>query len=180
MMSDKYSFIVVKYPQQDTAQAALDKLKQLRKEKVVELKDAVAITKTEKGKVKLHQTDDDTGWGGFWKGGLIGVILSLLFGGPVWALAGAAVGTLIGWHDRGIKNDLLNYLGGKLTPNESALAVLINKADWAKLEEGMEAAGFHGEAVITDLTDEHMEMIEQLAGDPEVVEAVSEEIEVAE
>jgi uncharacterized membrane protein len=111
---------------------------------------------------------------------LVGVIFSLLFGGPIWAVAGAAVGTLIGWHDRGIKNDLLDYLGGKLAPNESALAVLIKKADWAKLEEGMEAAGFHGENVITDLTDEHMEMIEKLAGDPEVVEAVPEEIEITE
>ena len=58
-MSEKYSFIVVKYPQKETAEAALAAVVGLSKEKVVKLKDAVAITKTEKGKIKLHQTKDD-------------------------------------------------------------------------------------------------------------------------
>ncbi len=58
-MSEKYSFIVVKYPQKETGEAALQVVKELAKDKVVKLKDAVAITKTEKGKIKLHQTKDD-------------------------------------------------------------------------------------------------------------------------
>ena len=58
-MSDKYSFIVVKYPQKTTADEALKAVLGLQKEKVVKLRDAVTITKTEKGKIKLHQTKDD-------------------------------------------------------------------------------------------------------------------------
>ena len=65
--SDKYSFIVVKYPQKDTAEAALETVMGLAKEKVVKLRDAVAITKTEKGKIKLHQTKDDPASKGFLK-----------------------------------------------------------------------------------------------------------------
>ena len=58
-MSDKYSFIVVKYPQANTAADALEAVKYLSNEGVVKLRDAVVITKTEKGKIKLNQTKDD-------------------------------------------------------------------------------------------------------------------------
>ena len=101
-MSDKYSFIVVKYPEKDTATAALHAVKHLSKEKVVKLKDAVTFSKNKKGKVKLHQTKDDTAGKGFLKGGLIGIIFGLLFGGAGWVAAGAVVGLFVGWNDRGI------------------------------------------------------------------------------
>ncbi|KPK01833.1 MAG: hypothetical protein AMJ56_21670 [Anaerolineae bacterium SG8_19] len=88
---EKYNFIVVKYPQPDTAEAALAVVRKLEKEKVVKLKDAVAITKTEKGKIKLHQTKDDPAGKGFLKGGLIGLIFAVLFGPAGWVVAGAAL-----------------------------------------------------------------------------------------
>ena len=69
-MADKYSFLVIKYPKADTATEALAALKELSKDKVVKLKDAVAITKTAKGKIKLHQTKDDKAGKGFVKGGI--------------------------------------------------------------------------------------------------------------
>ncbi len=77
-MSEKYSFIVVKYPQKETGGAALPVVKELAKEKIVKLKDAVAITKTEKGKIKLQQTKDDPASKGFLKGGVIGIIFAVL------------------------------------------------------------------------------------------------------
>ena len=79
-MSDKYSFLVIKYPHPDTAMAALEALKELSHEKVVKLRDAVAVTKNEKGKIKVHQTKDDSIGKGFVKGGLIGVVFAALFG----------------------------------------------------------------------------------------------------
>ena len=48
---DKYSFIVVKYPRRETADQALKAVLGLAKEKKVKLRDAVAITKTDKGKI---------------------------------------------------------------------------------------------------------------------------------
>jgi uncharacterized membrane protein len=177
-MSDKDSFIVVKYPQKDTAQAALVAVKGLAKEKVVKLKDAVAVTKTEKGKVKLHQTKDDPAGTGFLKGGVVGIIFAVLFGAAGWIAAGALLGTAFAMFDRGIKNKLLKEIGEKMTPDESALAVLIREADWATLQARMDQAGFQGEAVITELVDEHLAEVEKLADNPEVVEAVPEEVEL--
>ena len=144
---DKYNFIVVKYAQPDTADKALAELRNLAKEKVVKLKDAVAITKTEKGKIKLHQTKDDPAGKGFLKGGLIGLLFALLFGPAGWLVAGAALGTAFAMFDRGIKNKLLKELGEDMTSDESALAVLIIEADWDTLQARM-AAKYTGEVVV--------------------------------
>ena len=177
---EKYNFIVVKYAGTDTAEAALGTVLELAKEKVVKLKDAVAITKTEKGKIKLHQTKDDPAGKGFLKGGLIGLLFALLFGPAGWIVAGAALGTAFSMFDRGIKNKLLKELGEEMTPDQSALAVLVDEADWATLQERMAAQNFQGETVVSELIDEHLDEVEKLTDKDEVVEAVPEEVEITE
>lgn len=177
--SEKYSFIVVKFPAKDTAEVALDFVRDLDKD-VVKLKDAVAITKTEKGKVKLHQTKDDTAGKGFLKGGLIGIIFMVLFGGAPWLVAGAALGTAFAMFDRGIKDKLLKEVGEKMTADESALAVLVKEADWTSLEEQFGAQSYGGETVVSELTPDDMAEIEKLADDPEKVESVPEEMDLTE
>ena len=179
MSNEKYSFIVVKYAGAETAGEALATVRDLAKEKVVKLKDAVAITKTEKGKIKLHQTKDDTAGKGFLKGGVIGLIFAVLFGGAAWIVAGAALGTAFGMFDRGIKDKLLKELGEKMTPDESALAVLIEEADWGTLLSRMDAK-YSGEAVVEQLVEDHLAAVEALTEQPETVEAVPEELELTE
>jgi len=175
---DKYSFIVVKYPQQDTADAALKAVLGLQKEKVVKLRDAVAITKTEKGKLKLHQTKDDTAKKGFVKGGGIGVLFALLFGPVGWVAAGAALGTAFAMFDRGIKDKLLKELGEKMTPEQSAMAVLVEEADWEKALGRMADLKLQGEVVVQEMVAEHLAAIEKLVDVPPTTEAVPEELAV--
>ena len=67
-MSEKYIFIIIKYPKADTAIEALAALRGLMQEKIVSLKDAVAVTKTEKGEIMLHRTQDDLTAKGFLNG----------------------------------------------------------------------------------------------------------------
>ncbi len=177
-MADKYSFIVVKYPKQDTANAALKVVLGLAKEKVVKLRDAVAITKTEQGKIKLHQTKDDPASKGLLKGGGIGVLFALLFGPPGWIVAGAALGTAFSLFDRGIKNKLLKELGEKMTPQQSALAVLVEEADWEKALGRMADQNFQGEVIVQELIAEHLASIEKLVDVPPTTEAVPEEVKV--
>jgi uncharacterized membrane protein len=179
-MSQEYSFIVVKYPKKETGEAALGLVKELAKEKVVKLKDAVAITKTEKGKIKLHQTKDDATGSGFLKGGVIGVAFAILFGPAGWIVAGAALGGAFATFDRGIKNKLLKELGENMTTDESALAVLVQEADWATLQDRFAAADLQGDRVVSELVAEHLAEVEKLTEKPEVVEAVPEEMEVPE
>jgi len=176
---EKYRFVVVKYGQPETADAALVVVRKLDKEKIVKLKDAVAITKTEKGKIKLHQTKDDPAGKGFLKGGLIGLIFAVLFGPAGWIVAGAALGTAFALFDRGIKNKLLKELGENMTSDESALAVLVEEGDWDTLNARMDAK-FTGEVIVSEIVDEHLAKAEELVENEEVIETVPEELEIGE
>jgi|GEM_PF-1963035 uncharacterized membrane protein len=178
-MADKYSFIVVKYPKQDTGEAALAAVIGLSKENIVKLRDAVAITKTPKGKIKLHQTKDDGAKQGFLKGGLIGVIFALLFGPAGWIVAGAALGTAFSLFDRGIKDKLLKELGEKMTPEESGLAVLVEEADWNTALTRMASYNFNGTIVVQETVGDAGEEIEKfLASRGAAAEPVPEEVSV--
>jgi uncharacterized membrane protein len=174
---ERYNFIVVKYPGKNTAEAALAVVRKLEKEKVVKLKDAVAITTTEKGKIKLHQTKDDPAGKGFLKGGLIGLIFALLFGPAGWIVAGAALGTAFSMFDRGIKNKLLKELGENMTSDESALAVLIVEADWDTLNARMDAK-YSGQVIVQQMVEEHLDQAEELVDNEAVVATVPEELDI--
>jgi len=174
-MADKFSFIVVKYAQKETAEAALAVVLGLAKEKVVKLKDAVTITKTDKGKLKLHQTTDDSAGKGLMKGGVIGLIFAVLFGPAGWIAAGALLGAAFAMFDRGIKDKLLKELGENMTADESALAVLVEQADWAVVKERMAAQNFKGEVVVSELVEEHLAEVEKLSENDKAVEAVPDE-----
>jgi uncharacterized membrane protein len=175
---EKYSFIVVRYPKPDTAEAALAMVMDMAKDKILQLKDAVAITKTEDGKIKLHQTKDDPASKGFLKGGAIGILFALLFGPAGWIAAGALLGTAFAMFDRGIKDQLLKELGEKMTPEQSALAILIEDADWKLVNQRIADRNFNGELVVSELVEEHMAQVEALAENAKAVEAVPEEIEL--
>ncbi len=177
-MSDKYSFLVIKYPHPDTAMDALAALKELSRDKVVKLRDAVAVTKNEKGKIKVHQTKDDSIGKGFVKGGLIGVVFAALFGPVGWIAMGAAAGGLFASFDRGIKNRLLKELGENMTPAESAVAILVEHADWQTAVERMKAHGFGGQLVVSEIVAEDLAEVEKLLEDPETVASVPEELEI--
>ena len=175
---DKYSFIVVKYPGKETADTALKAVLGMAKEKVVKLRDAVVITKTEKGKIKLHQTKDDPTSKGLLKGGGIGVIFAVLFGPAGWIVAGAAAGGALATFDRGIKNKLLKELGEKMTPEQSAMAVLVEEADWETALGRMADLDLKGEVIVQELVAEHLAAIEKLVDVPPTTEAVPEEMAV--
>ncbi len=136
------------------------------------------ITKTDKGKIKLHQTKDDPTSKGLLKGGAIGVIFALLFGPPGWIVAGAALGGAFATFDRGIKNKLLKELGENMTPEQSALAVLVEKADWETALGRMADLNLKGEVIVQELVAEHLAAIEKLVDVPPTAEAVPEELKV--
>ena len=93
-MSD---LIAIAYPDQATAERVRGRLAEAVKAKVIELDDAVVISRDAEGKVKLHQTTSTAGvgaaGGAVW-GGLIGLLfLAPLLGMAVGAAAGAAGGS---------------------------------------------------------------------------------------
>jgi len=80
--------------------------------------------------------------------------------------------------DRGIKNKLLKELGEKMTPDQSALAVLVQDADWDTVKKRMAEKNFNGEVVVSELVEDNLAEAEKLTENAKVVEAVPEEVEL--
>ncbi len=121
---------------------------------MIDLEDAVAAVKDGKGKVKLHQivnlTAAGAASGGFW-GMLIGMIfLNPLLGLAVGASAGAVSGALT---DVGINDQFMKELAATLTPNSSALFVLVRKVTPDKVLAELKGTG--GKILQTSLSHEN-------------------------
>ena len=65
-----------------------------------------------------------------------------------------------------------------MTADESALAILVEEANWSKLKERMAAQNFQGEIIVSELVKEHLAEVEKLAEKPETVAGVPEEGDV--
>ena len=181
-MSEKYIFIVIKYPKADTAFEALAAIIELMQNKIVSLKDAVAVTKAETGEITLHRTLDDPANPDFLNGRLIGVIFADLFGPVGWDTNSALAGTASAMLGQGIQDPLLDEFGEKMTPDDSAVAGLVEHANWRKALDQMRPRNFQGTIIISqnvigDLADaQKMLMAEKIIFlEPEKVDQLPEE-----
>ena len=136
------TLVVIGYNEIHKAEEVRLTLVKLQRDYLIDLEDAVAVTKDAKGKIKLHQTVNLTAAGaasgGFW-GMLIGLIfLNPLLGLAVGASAGAVSGALV---DLGINDQFMKDLAATLTPNSSALFVLVCKSTPDKVLEEVKGTG---------------------------------------
>lgn len=125
-MSD---LIAIAFDSKDKAQQALARAVAMQKEHLLDLGDAVIVTKDEQGRVGLQQSVNTTAMGAA-QGGLWGTLIGMLFLNPLLGLAvGAASGALGGYlTDIGIDDGFMKEMGEKLTPGTSALFVLVRKS----------------------------------------------------
>lgn len=136
------TLVVIGYNEIHKAEEVRLTLVKLQRDYLIDLEDAVAVTKDAKGKIKLHQTVNLTAAGaasgGFW-GMLIGLIfLNPLLGLAVGASAGAVSGALV---DLGINDQFMKDLAATLTPNSSALFVLVCKSTPDKVLDEVKGTG---------------------------------------
>ena len=169
----KESLFIVSYSGRDTADEAYDTLRQMEKDKQVDIKTAMTVTRKDSGKLKLKHRRRLTTKKGLLAGGAVG----LLIGGAAAPaiLGGAAVGALIGSSRHGDRQEVKGFLEDKLGPDDSALAVLIKEADWEAVNEKMEPYG--GEDLLVALTDEDAAAIEALYADEEVTNATEQVVD---
>ncbi len=160
-MSD---LVAIAYDDPQTAEQVRDTLADLTKEKLVELDDAVVVTRDEGGKVRLHQAvhpvATGAAGGALW-GSLIGLIFLMPLMGAVFGAAGGALGGSM--TDSGIDDDFMKELGEKLTPGTSALFLLIRKSTPDKLLPRIEHFGGH--VIRTSLNDEDEQRLRTALGD---------------
>jgi len=162
-MSD---LIAVAYPDQETAERVRQTLGRLSVEHVIELADAVVVTRSDKGRVKLHQTvrpgAAGAAGGALW-GGLIGLLfLAPLLGAAIGAAAGGAAGATT---DYGVDDQFMRELGERLVPGSAALVVLVTRSTPDKVLP--QIAEFGGTVIQSSLSEEaEARLREALEGSP--------------
>lgn len=151
-MSD---LVVVAFPDEATAFEARAELVRLQKDYLIEMEDAVVVTRDASGAVKLHQAVNLTtagALGGTMWGALIGMLfLNPLLGAAAGAGAGAISGALT---DIGINDGFLKDVGQALDKGQSAVAVLIRKMTADKVLARMQTFRAKGRVIQTSLSDE--------------------------
>ena len=125
-MSD---LIAISFDNKEKAQQALERAARMQKSHLLDLADAVIVTRDENGKVRLQQTMNLTAAGAA-SGGMWGTLIGLLFLNPLIGLAvGAASGALAGsLSDIGINDRFMKDMGNELQPGSSALFVLVRQS----------------------------------------------------
>jgi len=141
-------------------------LARLQTQYLIEMEDAVVVTRDVEGKVKLHQPVNLTAAGAV-QGTLWGSLIGLLFLNPLLGAAiGAGSGAISGaLTDIGINDQFMKDLGATLTPGTSALFVLVRKSTPDKVLDGLKP--FIGKAKVlrTSLTkDKEDELRQALEG----------------
>lgn len=160
--------IVVSFDDEATGFELRAELTKMQKEYLLDMEDAVVVTKSEDGKVKLHQAMNLTAagavGGSFW-GLLIGVLfMNPLLGVAVGAGAGAASGALT---DLGVNDKFMKEMGEKLVPGGSQVFILLRKVTGDKVLARLEAFRSKGHVLQTSLSKEDEAGLKQLLeGDP--------------
>ena len=172
----KQSLIITAYEGRETANEVYKTVRQLEKDRKVDLKAAMVILRKKNGKLKVVQKRKAvSGWGGAALGTGLALLLGAATGG---VLAGAVIGGVIGGFGRKKRNRARHFLEDKLGVDDSALAVLITDADWEAVRDRIEHYG--GEIMAIELTDQAAMQISALAANEEVADAVAEEVEMEE
>ncbi len=157
-MSD---LLVISFPTEAQADEVRQKLLAMQNEYLIELGDAVVVTKTPEGHVRLNQLFQPVKAGAvsgmFW-----GTLVGLLFMMP---LAGAAIGAASGalggkLTDVGINDEFMKNVGSTLQSGNAALFLLIRKMTTDNV-----AAALHGTGgtVLRSSFDETKEAVLQAA-----------------
>ena len=162
------TLIAVVFHDESTAFEMRAALGKMQREYLLEMEDAVVVTRDLKGKIKLHQavslTAAGAATGAFW-----GMLVGLLFFNPLLGMAvGAGAGALSGkLTDVGVDNTMAKQLGDELTPGSSALIVLLRKVTADKVLDGLKQFAGRGRVFQTSLNKDDEKSLQEVLETPE-------------
>ena len=144
-------FIAVGFPGTHRASEVLGQLQQLNYEWTIDLADAVAVYRTDDGRLRVDQSVEPTTKEGAAMGGLVGIMLGGLLAAPftgglsaaaaaaavgAGALSAGTIGAAAGAADAasfkeayGIPDEFVQQVGGMVQPGESAVFALLRTAN---------------------------------------------------
>jgi uncharacterized membrane protein len=123
------SLVVLTFDNPDEAHEVRRQMRELEKEGLVKMEDAAVLMKDTNGKLHVVNEADKTVVTGAAIGGLLGLLLFVLF--PVAGIAlGAAGGALVGGAmNAGVDKKFVKQVSEELQPNSSAIFMIINEAN---------------------------------------------------
>jgi uncharacterized membrane protein len=147
------NLIVIGFANPMDAFAMRTALIKMQAQYLIQMEDAVVVTRDETGAVQLHQAVSLAAAGAvsgaFW-GSLIGLLfLNPLLGAAVGAGTGAISGKLA---DIGVNDAFMKDLGATLTNGTAALFVLVRKSSPDKVLDGLKPFMGKGRVIQTSLT----------------------------
>jgi uncharacterized membrane protein len=154
-MPDNQKLLVISFDDQLKAQEFLLATVRLQKNGDLQMHDAVFVHRGEDGNSRVTETTDITPGRGALGGGVWGLLLGTLFGGPLGGLvvgAASAGGTALyaKLRDTGVKDETVAELRTAVPPGRTGLALLVSHVSLADLQR--ELARFPGAALVeTDL-----------------------------
>jgi len=156
------NLVVVVFNDEVTAFEMRTALLKMQQEYLIELEDAVVVTRDKKGRTKLDQAVNLTSagavGGGFW-GLLIGMIfLNPLLGAAIGAGAGALSGKLT---DIGVNDQMMRDIGKSFTPGTSGLFLLVRKANVERVLTGLKDFAGRGKLFQTSLNKDDEDALRQ-------------------
>src|SRR5215471_4566707 len=120
------TLVAVVFDDESTAFEMRAALVRMQKQYLLDMEDAVVVTRDPDGKTKLHQAVSLTAAGAV-SGGFWGMLIGLLFLNPLLGAAiGAGAGALSGkFQDIGIDDKMMGEIRAALHPGSSALFVVV-------------------------------------------------------
>ena len=132
------TLVAVVFNDESTAFEVRAALVKMQQQYLVDMEDAVVVTRDPNGKANLHQAVSLTAAGAV-TGGFWGMLIGLLFLNPLLGAAiGAGAGALSGkFRDIGVDDNMMKEVGQSLKPGTSALFVLLRKVTADKVLDGL-------------------------------------------
>ena len=158
--------IVIAFDDEATGFELRAELVKMQGEYLIEMEDAVVVTRPSADDIKLHQAVNLTAagalGGGFW-GTLVGLVfLNPLIGAAVGAASGALAGQL---SDIGINDNFMRETARALPPGGSAVFVLLRKMTADKVLDRLQSFHRRGRVLQTSLSREDEDRLrEALSG----------------
>ncbi|MCO4054062.1 MAG: DUF1269 domain-containing protein [Bosea sp.] len=147
------TLFAITYPATTSARAALQDVQAMQKGATISLIDAVLVTRTSDGAVKLEQSVNTTAIGAL-SGAMWGSLIGLLFLNPLLGAAvGATAGALSGYAtDYGISDEFMNTIGQRLAGHTTTLFILAAELTPDKVAAALARHG--GDIAYTSMPDD--------------------------
>jgi len=164
------TLVAIVFKDETTAFEMRAALAKMQKQYLLNMEDAVVVTRDENGKTRLHETTSLTAAGAV-HGAFWGMLLGLLFLNPLLGAAlGAGAGAITGrFTNIGIDSKMVKDVGDSLKPGTSALFVLLRRMTADKVLDGLKEFAGRGRVFQTSLDkDDENALREALETPPQV------------